>query len=996
MRDIHRRPGRRVALALAAACLLAAGAGPPGGRRPIGPYLDGAFPPAAPAPSGGWAAVPAFPRLTFEDPVLLVPDPRGGRLYVGSRQGVVWSIADDPNAASKSAFLDLRPRCQGFDDGGLLALAFHPRFGRADAPERGYIYVFYNYTASPTPGPDRPPTTRPTRDRLSRFTVPDGADAADPNSELVLIDQLDENMWHNGGGMFFHPDDGFLYLSLGDEGGDYGNTQRIDKDLFSGVIRIDVDRRGGGISHPPPRQPRTGRTAHYFIPNDNPWVGTPDALEEFWCIGLRSPHRMTYDPAGKRIWLGDVGESSIEEIDLIERGGNYQWRYREGKIPGPDARPARKLGVEKPPIHEYSHRDGSAVIGGYVYRGSEHAEALGGKYVFGDNGGRVWALSYDGKSPPRVETLCDLPPRPNRSYGTGLSSFGAGRDGEIYLCQLGHEGRIYRLARTGHAVASVPRTLSKTGAFRDVKTLEPAAGLVAYDVNSPLWSDGASKRRWLALPSDRRIGFAAPGPWTFPDGTVFVKHFGLGERRLETRFLIRAAGGGAYGLTYRWRPDGSDADLIDDGADETIRVPTAQGVRAQTWHFPGRRECLTCHTPAAGYVLGVNARQLHEGDRLAEWGRIGMFDRTPEAGELARLTKLAALDDPGAALEHRVRSYLDANCAHCHRPGGVRAHFDARYEADAASALIGAEVANPLGVHGARVVVAGDPSRSIAARRMTSTDPATRMPPLAVNVTDERAASALREWIAGLGPRPTVRLVRPTGHPTIPAGEVALEAEVAGPRPSRGVEFLRGDARIGVAAGPPYRLAWADAEPGSYAITARALDEGGAVAASTPETITVVPAGTPDGGPATYLSDLPWASASSGWGPPERDRSNGEAGAGDGRPLSIGGREYARGLGVHSDSRITYRLGGAYATFLAEAGVDDEAGESGSVTFEVWADGVRLFDSGPIRGGMPPREIRIDVSGKSTLTLVVTDAGDGNGSDHADWAGARLVRKARR
>ena len=296
----------------------------------------------------------AFPRLTFEDPILLVPDPRGGRLYVGSRQGVTsWSIADDPNAATKSVFLDLRSRCQGFDDGGLLAMAFHPRFGRAESPERGYVYVFYNYIASPTPGPDRPPTTRPTRNRLARFTVPDGSTVADPNSELVLIDQVDESLWHNGGGLFFHPVDGFLYLSLGDEGGDYGNTQRIDKDLFSGVIRIDVDCRGGTVSHPPPRQPKTGRTAHYFIPNDNPWVGVPEALEEFWCIGLRSPHRMTYDRSGKRIWLGDVGESSMEEIDLIEprrqlpvaapRGDHP--RPRSEAIAGPRRREAAALRV---------------------------------------------------------------------------------------------------------------------------------------------------------------------------------------------------------------------------------------------------------------------------------------------------------------------------------------------------------------------------------------------------------------------------------------------------------------------------------------------------------------------------------------------------------------------------------------------------------------------------------------------------------------------------
>ena len=162
---------RRVALgAVALGLATSALAADPPRREPIRPYLNGKFPPAPPAPSGGWAAVVAFPRLTFEDPMFLVPDPRGGRLYVGSRQGTIWSIADDPNAASKAVFLDLRARCQGFDDGGLLGLAFHPRFGQAGAEERGYVYVYYNHSNAPTPGPDRPPTGRPTRDRLSRFT----------------------------------------------------------------------------------------------------------------------------------------------------------------------------------------------------------------------------------------------------------------------------------------------------------------------------------------------------------------------------------------------------------------------------------------------------------------------------------------------------------------------------------------------------------------------------------------------------------------------------------------------------------------------------------------------------------------------------------------------------------------------------------------------------------------------------------------------------------
>ena len=158
------------------------GAGPPDGPdRPdaIGPYLDGRLPRVAPAPSGGWKAVPAFPLLTFEDPTFLVPEPGSRRLYVGGRQGLIEAFDADPNASAKSVVLDLRGRCQGFDDSGLMGLAFHPEFARPGSPDRGYFYVFYNQTRNPQRGPDRP-ANRETTNRLSRFTVPDGSDRRRP------------------------------------------------------------------------------------------------------------------------------------------------------------------------------------------------------------------------------------------------------------------------------------------------------------------------------------------------------------------------------------------------------------------------------------------------------------------------------------------------------------------------------------------------------------------------------------------------------------------------------------------------------------------------------------------------------------------------------------------------------------------------------------------------------------------------------------------------
>ena len=148
------------------------------------------------------------------------------------------------------------------------------------------------------------------------------------------------------------------------------------------MFRIDVDCRGGDVSHPPPRQPLNGFTANYFIPNDNPFVGQSNVLEEFFCLGLRSPHRMTYDPATGRIFIGDVGESSREEVDVIEPGEsglNFQWNRCEGNL-GKMEPPY--IGISRGPVLDYPHTDGRAVIGGYVYRGQEFAARPGRQIHF--------------------------------------------------------------------------------------------------------------------------------------------------------------------------------------------------------------------------------------------------------------------------------------------------------------------------------------------------------------------------------------------------------------------------------------------------------------------------------------------------------------------------------------------------------------------------------------------------------------------------------------
>jgi uncharacterized repeat protein (TIGR03806 family) len=627
----------------------------------------------------------------------------------------------------------------------------------------------------------RPPPMGDYHDRLSRFTL-DKNGVAIPGSEKVFVDLTDQTIWHHGGGMFFHPINGFLYWTDGDNSvGD--NDQIINKSLYAGVFRIDVDCRGGNISHPIPRQPLNGVTANYFIPNDNPFVGQSNVLEEFFCLGLRSPHRMTYDPPTGRIYIGDVGESAREEVDIIEPGEsglNFQWPYCEGTL-GEMKSPY--IGISRGPVLDYPHSDGRAVIGGYVYRGKKFAHDLGGKYIFGDNVYRVvWAMD-ETTTPVAKNLLCVMPkgngPNSGSDY-TGLSSFGVDANGEIYFCQMSSiGGRIFTLARGGPPPPShpMPKLLSQTGAFASLKKLKPADFLIPYSVNSPLWSDGAVKSRWMALPENSKIHFAPTGEWNFPAGTVFVKTFELPVddanpqilRRLETRLLVRDTNGAVYGASYKWRADNSDADLVTAGITEPVTIKTSTGARVQKWFYPGRQDCLTCHTPASGGVLGVKTRQL-DGDfkypngvtdnQLRAWNNAGLFDAKLNEAEIPHFDKLVAVTDTAAPLSLRARSYFDANCSQCHRPGGVESFFDARFDTPLDKQdFINGPIENPLGISGAKIIVPGDISKSVLFHRISVTGNL-QMPPLARNVDDTNAIQTITQWIDSL----------PRNAATLPAG----------------------------------------------------------------------------------------------------------------------------------------------------------------------------------------------------------------------------------
>ncbi len=357
----------------------------------------------------GYKAVVAFPKLSFTRPVdLQHSTDNTNRIFVVEQPGVISVFANDASASSKKVFLDISNKVD--DEGneeGLLGLAFHPKY-----KTNGFFYL--NYTAS-----------NPNRTVISRFKVSSGnPDQADPESEQILLTFEQPYSNHNGGQVSFGAD-GYLYIAVGDggSGGDPHGHGQDRSTLLGSILRIDVNKKEEG--------------KQYGIPTDNPFAkNTNGYRKEIYAYGLRNPWRFSFDPANNRLWTGDVGQNAYEEIDIIEKGGNYGWNKMEGKHCFEPKNDCNTSGL-KLPIHEYGRDQGLSITGGFVYRGPGIPE-LKGKYIYADYATRrIWALDYsDANKPVNSELfVADF----------NISSFGVDHDNELYLC--GFDGKIYKLEK---------------------------------------------------------------------------------------------------------------------------------------------------------------------------------------------------------------------------------------------------------------------------------------------------------------------------------------------------------------------------------------------------------------------------------------------------------------------------------------------------------------------------------------------------------------------
>ncbi len=689
---------------------------------------------------------------------ITTPPGETNRLFFVYQPGGI-GVVPDLKAPAVGLFLDLRDRMPIYNvESGVLGLAFHPNY-----KTNGWFFVFYTANVIGGDGNSH------LEDRLSRFQVDkDNPNHASTNSEVILISQPDEDPSHNAGDLHFGPD-GYLYVSLGDEGLGYNqfwNAGRIDKDFFSAIMRLDVDGRKDSLAPNPHPASRPGT---YWIPADNPFIGAtnyvrgttyPEAFPpldpasirtEFYAIGFRNPWRFSIDARTGDIYVSDVGQENREEIDLIRPGAHYGWPFLEGTLPtGWGDWEGELTG----PLWEYPHQDAHiAVTGSLFYRGNVYPE-LDGSYVFADLSGSVgvlrqtnsvasagWIGYYSGS----IYSLGIYPPTGEIAVNDGIS---------------GYVGVLKRRVTGGPVM---PQKLSATGIFKNLSTLEPQTNVVPYDVNVSFWSDNAIKQRWFSRPSNgATIGFAENGYWTFPEGMMWVKHFDIelepgnpaSAKRLETRVLIKQTNG-VYGVTYKWDQAGQDATLVPAGGlDEDLQISENGTKRTQRWHYPARFECQTCHTPIAGYALGFNTPQLNKEvpagngieNQLAALGRAGHFTRAPAI--INPLPRLAALNDERWSVGYRARSYLAANCSQCHQPNGpTRATWDARITTPLSEAnIINGPLLNYFGTNLSRVVVPGDVDHSILHRRLVDLE-SYHMPPLGTSVLNTEALSLIEQWI---------------------------------------------------------------------------------------------------------------------------------------------------------------------------------------------------------------------------------------------------------
>ncbi len=655
----------------------------------------------------------AFPNLpAISDLVGMFQAPGdSSRWYTMSQSGLVQWFENTATANTLNPFVDLSSRVRNSGEQGLLGMAFDPQYA-----SNGRVYFSYINTDNG-------------RNSIISRISKQGSEPLSISSEQIILSLEQPASNHNGGGIGFGPD-GFLYIGFGDGGGanDTFNHGQNTQSLHSAILRLDV----------------SGSGSNYAIPADNPFVNNNNILDEIYAYGLRNPWRWSFDSQTDELWVADVGQNRIEEVNKVSAADNLGWPIMEG------SECFQTSGCDQTnltlPVTEYNHDNGEcSVTGGFVYR-STRLPGLVGNYIYGDFcSGRVYrAEPQVDQSYSQEEMLLS---------GINITSFAQGSDGEVLLLEYngGAGSSAYRFVDNSNSIGNIPSNLSDTGCFTSTQQKAYSDALIPYEVHNQLWSDGADKTRLFAIPDGSSIELESDGDFIFPNGSVIVKNFMRDNTYLETRLFMRHINGWA-GYSYEWLTDQSDALLLDGDSSKTITVNGIPHI------IPSRGQCFECHTGAANTSLGLEASQLNFEINYPNGNLGNQLDALAEASFLSsqatadQITQMADRNDQTASLELRARSYLHSNCSGCHQPGGTGTELDLRIQTNFANTM-SCDITpdnGTLGITDARIIAPGDASRSVLIARMQSTTSDTRMPPLASQVIDTDAVNIISQWINDL------------------------------------------------------------------------------------------------------------------------------------------------------------------------------------------------------------------------------------------------------
>ncbi len=934
-----------------------------GGARPRGPatvllVLLVGFPAAAPAQSlpsgfvdevivGGLNQPTAFTRL---------PD---GTLLIAEKAGLVRVFKN--GTPLSTPFIDLRSSVNDYWDHGLIGIAADANFA-----SNGYVYLLYTYENDPLD------YSGPKTARLTRVTA--SGDVAAPNSAVTILGTLvgsscsnfpagsdcipSDEPSHSVGNIKVAAD-GTLFVTSGD-----GASFNVVDD--NALRAQNVDTLAGKLLHITP----TGKG----VPENPFWNGDENAnRSKVWAYGMRNPYRFTIHPASGQVYLGDVGWGEWEEINAPLPGANLGWPCYEGFLhqSGYEAKPycqslyaAGSGAVQMPTVAYYHNTGGSyAVTAGVFYNGTSFPEQYRGAFFYGDYANtfvRYFQVNAAGaKSGPITGFGADL---------AGPVYFDT--DGENLLYVAINTGEIHRIRYTtpnsGVSYLSDRPWSSMSNGLGPVERDQSNGGGAAYD-GSVITLAGQHYPKGLGVQAPSDVRFAMSGACS-----AFAASIGIDDEvgsNGTVDFQVWTDGVKVYDSAVMAGDTATKAINLDvSGKNELRLVVTDGGDGNASDHGDWANARLTCTagpdvTPPV--VTSVSPGNLATGVAVGT-NVTATFSEPMNAATLTTSTVTLVPQGSTTPVAATVTYASGTNTVTLDPTANLAANttYTARIK----------------GGSGGAQDAAGNPLAVDKVWSFTTVVPDTT-PPIVTVVSPPTGSTGVTVTVNATGifsePMNAATLTTATVTLVAQGSSTPLPAAVSYDAATRTVTL---DPTATLAASTLHTVTIKGGSNGAKDVA------GNPLAADKVWTFTTAAAGA-----SAYLSDRPWSTMTNGWGPVERDHSNGENGAGDGGTITLNGVTYAKGLGAHARSDVRYALNGACSAFTAVVGVDDEVATRGSVAFQVSTDGTTRYDSGVMTGSSASRSIYVDVSGATELALIVTDGGvDGIDADHADWADAQV------